>query len=451
MDQPGDDERERDEQRANWIDRTLYRLLALLGIALAIQQSGFSPVATWRALVASVENLTLPPLALPRLARPASSAGNPKFDAYSTAYERARDLTSHERWAEALVAVDAACRLDTEGLSGDVRAAAFLLRGQILCGLTRYDEAVQTIEQARNYVSGAPVYEALMVAYYRKQDYRQTVNYARDLLDSGARPSPQLYFILAQSHDRLGDVEQASQWIARGRAEFPGDKNLAKLGAKYDREAAAERGMSTRHNDRFILKFVEVREQSGLRDAIVRELDRAYGSTCAAYSYTPGEALPVILYPSASQYYSASGAPQWSGAQYDGKMRIPLPADATELPPELATVVTHEMTHYVIHQITGDRCPSWFDEGLAQLADQRDESWAAAELAAGQRFRLSELELPFARLSSASQARLAYAQALVTTRQIVDRVGMARVRGLLDQLGAGRSSREVFADLVDTR
>lgn len=446
MDEPPGPDRE-DQERATWVDHALYALLGCLLVALLISRSGFSPTARLQALLDAFQPAG--GSAQARLPGPLSRTGGDHpalWDAYATAYSRAHQLAQERKFSEALPLADQACAMDTRALPADARAAGHLLRGTILSELKNFEEAVAAINQARSLTPGALIYEALAAIYFKRKDYRQAVAFGRDFLDSGGKVTPEIYSLLATSHDRLGDVEQASQWIGRGRAEFPDDATLARLGTRYDREAHSERGMATHQDARFILKFVEVREQAHVRDQCLRALERAYTSTCAAYVYQPREALPVILYPSPGAYYNASGAPQWSAAQYDGKIRVPLPpGDRSSR--ELEAVMAHEMTHYVIHQVAGDKVPAWLDEGLAQLAEQRDDAWAHAELARGQRFALADLEKPFVRLGSTDQARLAYAQALVTTRRLVDQVGMPRMRGILDQLAAGRKLDE----LVDIR
>lgn len=430
----------RTEESGGWLDTAMYAALGLLVVWMLGTRFGL-----WSRVQTFYASLKAAPVALPRaprLGKGREQGGTGNDAAYADAYNEAHTLAAARRWPEALTAVERACRIDTRALDPQTRAAATLLRARICSELKRWDAAIASAEQARALTPGVPVYEALTDIYFQKGDYRQAVNYGRDFLDAGGKVSPRIYYMLGASHDRLGDVEQASQWIHRGRIEFPEDEALAKLGERYDRQARSERGMATQADGRFVLKFADVREQAGLRDAALKALDRAYTRACAAYSFQPTEALPVILYASPSDYYTASGAPQWSAAQFDGKIRVPLASSTAQ---GIDAVVAHEMTHYVVHQIAGERVPAWLDEGLAQMAEGRDESWAQALVdRSPSAVPLAQLERSFADIRDPDQAKLAYAQALVSTRRLVDKVGMGRIRGILDQLAAGRRIDQLY-------
>ena len=441
MDELGIEPPPPDDQAATWIDTALYWLLGCLVAAFAFSRSGCDPVARARALMATALAVERP---APRLSGALDDKSG-RGSAYAVMYNRAHDMASAQRWSEALPLADQACRLDSRGLPPEARAAAYLLRGEILGELRRYDEAIATIEQARALGTIPRLHEVLAGVYWAKQDYRQVVGAARDYTDAGGPPSVNVYVLAAMALDKLGDVAEAAQWTARGRTDFPGDPTLAKLAERFNRQAWSERGMSTREDGRFVLKFVDLAEQSDVREKALRALNRAYNSACATYAFTPRGALPVILYPTTGAYYNASGAPQWSAAGYDGKIRVPLNTTTAQ---GLEAVVAHEITHFVLHEIAGNHVPGWLDEGLAQIAEGRDERWAATELQrAGGTFPLSQLESSFTRITDPGQARIAYAQALVTTRRVVNRVGMGRMRGILDQLAAGRH----ISELVDVR
>lgn len=424
----------RDEE-SNWVDTLLYSVLGGLIVMVLFSRMGCDPAGQMRALLERVGDGT-------RDDKPAKlDDPGGRSSAYVTAYNQAVQLANAQRWQEALGYAEAASRAESSGLDNASRAAAPLLRGQILTALRRHDEAVWAIEQARGYATSPQLHEALAIAQFQKQDYRQALAHARDYVDGGGPPKANIYFILGYAYDRLGETDQATQWVRRGREEFPKDENLSRLNQKYARDAVTERGMQTVQDGRFVLKFMNIPEQAQRRDETLRALQSAYSRVCDAYGFQPREALPVILYPTSGAYYQGSGAPAWSAAQYDGKIRVPLSSNDAR---GLDAVIAHELTHYVIHEIAGDKVPAWLDEGLAQIAEGRDESWATTTLnAASARFTLEQLTPSFTRISDATQARVAYAQALLTTRRLVDQIGSGRMRGVLDALAQGRRIEEL--------
>jgi len=75
-------------------------------------------------------------------------------------------------------------------------------------------------------------------------------------------------------------------------------------------------------------------------------------------------------------------APSWSGAINDGKLRIPV-SGVQSVTPELARVLKHELTHSFISQMSSNRCPTWLNEGIAQMEEGKssartDISWPSS-------------------------------------------------------------------------
>jgi len=96
-------------------------------------------------------------------------------------------------------------------------------------------------------------------------------------------------------------------------------------------------------------------------------------------------------------------APSWAGAVNDGKLRIPV-GGLSSITPQVERVLKHELTHSFVASIAAGRCPTWLNEGLAQVMEGRDSSETGQELAPLFRQRkeipLSMLEGSFIRLSN---------------------------------------------------
>ena len=71
---------------------------------------------------------------------------------------------------------------------------------------------------------------------------------------------------------------------------------------------------------------------------------------------------------------------------YDGRIRVPLGRLRT-LDEGAAALLTHELTHALIAEASGDRAPHWLHEGLAQMVEPgRRDAIAVAEMVARQRW-----------------------------------------------------------------
>ena len=56
---------------------------------------------------------------------------------------------------------------------------------------------------------------------------------------------------------------------------------------------------------------------------------------------------------------------------YDGRIRVPL-ADSWEFHPFLVSLLTHELAHAMIAELTGNQAPKWVHEGIAQMVEMEE-------------------------------------------------------------------------------
>jgi len=87
----------------------------------------------------------------------------------------------------------------------------------------------------------------------------------------------------------------------------------------------------------------------------------------SGFGLFPTETIVVLLYPN-QDFRDITRSPNWVGALNDGKIRVPV-SGLTQMTPDLARVLKHELTHSFVRQITLGRCPTWLNEGLAQLEE----------------------------------------------------------------------------------
>ncbi len=105
--------------------------------------------------------------------------------------------------------------------------------------------------------------------------------------------------------------------------------------------------------------------------------------------------------------------------------------------PEVARVLKHELTHSFIRQITLGRCPTWFNEGLAQLEEGSSTVGLGSQLARAFSSMppYPELEGSFMGLPTA-QAGLAYAKSLAALEYLRDTQGLGEIRRILKAMPA---------------
>jgi peptidase MA superfamily protein len=312
----------------------------------------------------------------------------------ASAYEaRAEHLGEANRWAEEALKIDAFDR------------NALLLASQIDLTLRKYNEALQHMLVAQGMYEQSPdVLTLLGDAYYFSEGAEKAVRFWKQA--QTLRPDPKLA-------DRIQRAEK---------------------------EAEVESGLEQAESYHFLLSWQGSELPQSFGKEVLESLEQSFRELEVALDYSPRESIPVILYGS-QQFGDITRSPGWAGALNDGKIRVPVQG-LTSLSPELARVLKHELTHSFIHQIASGRCPTWLNEGIAQL--EAGESYAAIgpelarRFAASRQIPLTQLEGSYRRLN-AGQALMAYSESLAAVEMIRDQYGDYYLPKLLQALGAGQS------------
>ncbi len=151
------------------------------------------------------------------------------------------------------------------------------------------------------------------------------------------------------------------------------DATVSEYLARAERESTAESNFSQRESSHFNLHFEGK-----------RHVGEHFAATCWRHStpnmttwsrdlgYSPRNTIAVTLY-TQQAFFDVTRAPSWSGAINDGKLRIPV-SGMNSVTPDLARVLKHELTHSFVSQMSGNRCPTWLNEGIAQIEEGKSSA-----------------------------------------------------------------------------
>jgi len=132
----------------------------------------------------------------------------------------------------------------------------------------------------------------------------------------------------------------------------------------------------------------------------------------------------------------------------DGKIRVPV-SGLSSMTADLARVLKHELTHSFVRQITLGRCPTWFNEGLAQLEEGATTAGLGTQLARtlaeGRLPPFSELEVSFMVLTG-DQVGLAYAKSLAGLEYLRETFGPGEIQRLLKLIPANPDFNSLLQD-----
>jgi len=241
------------------------------------------------------------------------------------------------------------------------------------------------------------------------------------------------YFSLDRSND-------ASTAFERSLKIQPDDK-VKEMLEKVKRELATDENFQSETSLHFKMRFEGGQVSPAFRHDLLQTLEHHFDELVRETGYLPGDDIPVILY-TQQQYFDVTRAPTWTGALNDGKLRIPIQG-LSSVNSELSKTLKHELAHSFINQLTRGRCPTWLNEGVAQLLEPRSTISDGHELAlvyaAGKNVPLNQLEGSFTSYSGMA-ATVAYAESLAAVEHIRDVYGMSTVSGILKRIGEGSST-----------
>jgi tetratricopeptide (TPR) repeat protein len=315
---------------------------------------------------------------------------------------RAHRIAEASRWAEQAL------------LTNSFDTNALLLATQLDLTRRQYAEALQHMRTAYGMNQNSPdVLTLLGDAYYFTEGAEQAVRYWKQAYD--LRPDP----VLKSRIDRV------------------------------EKEAVVERGLEQAASMHFVLSWQGSPTQGSFGRQVLDALEQMFRELESALDFSPRQSVSVILYGS-EHFADITRAPSWAGAINDGKIRVPVQGLAG-LTPDLARILKHELTHSFIHQITEARCPTWFNEGMAQFsaAEPLNEfgPTLARRYASGKHIPLQTLEASFQTLNT-GEAFLAYGESLAAVQMISERYGSYHLTDLLRALRRGESMPQALHSVL---
>jgi len=227
------------------------------------------------------------------------------------------------------------------------------------------------------------------------------------------------------------------------------DATVTKYLERAERESKAESDFSQRESMHFSLHFEGKDTSESFRRDLLATLDADYDDLVRDLGYSPHNNIAVTLY-TQQAFFDVTRAPSWTGALNDGKLRIPVSGVAS-ITPELARVLKHELTHSFVSQMSSNRCPTWLNEGIAQLEEGKSSAsngHALSQLfSAGAEVPFNMLEGSFMSFSGA-EASTAYAESLAAAEYIRDTYGMSDIERILERLLQGSATEAALRSTI---
>jgi len=314
-------------------------------------------------------------------------------------------------------------------------AIAYLGQGYQLLAAGEFQAARDSFRSGRSYnEEDLRLWQGEAITFYRQGKYQDAVS----LLDQALgidQQNPDVYLLLGKAYYAGGRMAEAVDALQRS-VEYGGGDEVARLLDKVRREWQIEEEMQLEYRGHFQLSFVDGGQASDLASDILATLEDAYVEVGSDLAYYPDVRVPVLLY-SHRDYADVTQSPDWAGAVYDGKIRLPM-AGMRGMTKRFSAILYHEYMHVLVHFMTGNNVPYWLNEGLAELSGRRIDSAPLTDLTAasetGQLLEWRDLEKPFSDIPE-DQVPLAYEQSYSLVLFMVDSYGWHNMAELLESLG----------------
>ncbi len=254
----------------------------------------------------------------------------------------------------------------------------------------------------------------------------------------------ELYHLLGRAYYASGRMPEAIDALEKAQS-LANNEVITRLLLKVKKEWQVEQQMAQEYRGHFQLSFMDDGPSASLASGILSTLEAAYAELGADLNYYPDVIVPVLLY-TRKEYSEVTGSPDWSGALYDGKIRLPL-AGVDSMNNQLVALLYHEYMHVLVHFLAKRQAPVWLNEGLAEVAGRRIYSPTEKhfdQTDSGSLFDWQTLSRPFASLES-SRVALAYEQSYSITMFMVENYGWYKMTELLKYLGKGNDWPDAIA------
>ncbi len=354
-------------------------------------------------------------------------------------------------------------KLEREARSGNSQASFNAALGHHAAStfeLSRGD-LEHALSDERTAVSYAPDEPALLMnvayIYLRRNEFKQALDYlerAKRLVPD----NPDVSKLAGWAYYGLNKLDQAVAEWKHALALHP-DKELQSALEAALRDKKEEESYKENESSHFKLKYNGAAEPALARD-VLRTLEMHFSAIESELNYTPPESIGVVLYTDEA-FRDITRAPSWSGALYDGRIRVPVQG-LTAVDGELSRSLKHELTHSFVAQKTRSACmglaascairaPTWIQEGLAQWMEGYRSGDDAAGLAQiygeGHAIPLGRLEGSWIRLDR-DTAHYAYAWALANMEYIIQTNGMGDIERILDRIGSGMATEQALREVL---
>jgi tetratricopeptide (TPR) repeat protein len=233
---------------------------------------------------------------------------------------------------------------------------------------------------------------------------------------------------------RVDQLDTALGYWKQSLDLTPNDR-LAGVYERVQREANADRSVEKLVGMHIVLRYQRDALSVDTARAILGTLDTEYSRVSGQLGCPTSERVVAIVQ-DRNTYLKSTGAAEWSGGWYDGRIHIAW-TNEKEVGPQMRRGLAHELVHACLTSIPSGATPwpAWLQEGLAQKLsgdklDPATRDGLRQHTQSHQIPRLEELHPDWSAMS-VDQARQAYSLSLAAADALVETYPGGALRNVL--------------------
>lgn len=317
----------------------------------------------------------------------------------------------------------------------------------------KIDDSIKMLQKAIEYNPNQSVfYKNIGILYYNEGKYEKAIKMFEKTIELdpndsfGHEYSGRCYYFINNSQQALEKLDIAINLN-------PNNSPLMNFKKQVESEYKNERFFGKTSKEIFIIRY-DRESEFRLSTFVLDVLAEAYWHILQNLSYYEKKdfKIPVIIY-TQKDFSETVKHPDWAGAIYDGKIKIPVGNIDEQSDKKLENFIYHEVTHSVLfYYIKGNKIPAWLNEGIAQKNEKhsRDIMQIKKWLRDKKLIPLKDLEESFIKYTDQNIVDLAYMESLLAVDFIETQYSSSAILNILRKLKENKTIEEAISSVLFT-
>ena len=281
-------------------------------------------------------------------------------------------------------------------------------------------------------------------AYQKMENTLSAINILQEFLERYPDDS-KVNYSLSRFLYFNGNLTESKYYLNRSLEIDANDAKSLEFKKKLDKEYSLDQSNNSFSGKHFELIYPDSFSEEWAEE-MVEQLENAYDEIGSKLNFYPEQKAQVLLFQT-TDFKMVHDLPDWAGGVYDGKIKLPVPANA--IPIALKGAIFHEYTHHVIFLASSGNCPIWLNEGLAQVFEKDSDSISdISENLFEEEENLKSIDEGFRNSPNRINAVRLYKLSYNATCRLINEYGWNSIDDILRLLSIGKSFDEAANEIL---